>query len=244
MNHFTRSILLLSCGVLLLSGCRRAGTLSPPDAAPDPLLGVKTAAAAEKPASPADAEGFHFPEDRGGQLLSKLLEPSTKEPRENAVSGPRMLSPSTAVEKPALPMPAGEPNAPRRPEPKHPAVAAPGPLAEAIPLVGHRGTPRPPEALNLAAGPLARLPLVDVNRPLPLPPLGQPVPDRAPLDDPTTDASQAAAFAAVMPERTSPSPFTRLALPDPFENRQTVQLRVPLLEDTMPSTAAPRLPKP
>jgi hypothetical protein len=66
-----------------------------------------------------------------------------------------------------------------------------------------------------------RVPSRDVHEPLALPIQGQPVPDRASLDDPTTDASIAAALAAPIPARTTKAPFLKLTLPDPYEHRRT-----------------------
>src|SRR5262249_53072978 len=89
-----------------------------------------------------------------------------------------------------------------------------------------------------------RLPSPDVNRPVALPPLAQPVLDRAALDDQTSAASLDAALAAPVPQRSAPAPFLRLTLPDPFEHRQTVKLRAIPPEDLMPVAASPRLPRP
>ena len=110
--------------------------------------------------------------------------------------------------------------------------------------MGYRATPQPPEPGTLPAGELVRAPSVDVNRPPPLPGLGGPALDRAPLDDPTADGSLAAALAAAPPERTAPAPFQKLTVPDPFEHRQVVRLHTTPAEDTTPVAAAPRGPKP
>jgi hypothetical protein len=69
----------------------------------------------------------------------------------------------------------------------------------------------------------------DVNQPIPLPILAQPVSDRAPLDDPTADASTAAATSAPIPPRTRKAPFVKRTLPDPYDNRRT---EVPVPEES------------
>ena len=93
-------------------------------------------------------------------------------------------------------------------------------------------------------GPRFRLPSADVNQPVPLPVLARPAPDRAPLDDPTADASWTAAVAAAPPVRTAPVPFLRLNLPDPFELRDAIRLRHPPAEDPLPPPSAARPPWP
>jgi hypothetical protein len=76
-----------------------------------------------------------------------------------------------------------------------------------------------------------------------LPILARPVSDRASLEDPTGDASTAAALAATLPRRVIPAPFLRLSLPEPFEFRRPLTLAVPA-EATDPRTSTPQTPKP
>jgi hypothetical protein len=85
-------------------------------------------------------------------------------------------------------------------------------------------------------------PSVDVSLPAPLPILGRPVPDRAPLGDATLDASAAAALAAPLPRRTTPAPFLKMDAPDPYENRRPLRLPVPD-EPGTPVTGSPAPPK-
>lgn len=66
-----------------------------------------------------------------------------------------------------------------------------------------------------------RAPSPDVNQFIPLPILAQPISDRASLDDPTRDASTAAATAAPIPSRTRKAPFVKRTLPDPYDHRRT-----------------------
>jgi hypothetical protein len=196
-----------------------------------------------EPESPP-GDGFRFPDDQGGQLLGKLLTPSAKGPGEEDRSRPHQFPRSTAVETPSLPLPHGQPEVARLPLARPKTKPRPGPLPEGPPLSGYHDTPPPPEPQRLPAGERVRLPSEDVDRPVPLPLLGQASPDRAPLDDPTAEASQAAALAAAMPQRTTPAPFLKLTLPDPFENRQVVRLPALPPEVPTPVAAAPRPPKP
>lgn len=81
-------------------------------------------------------------------------------------------------------------------------------------------------SLSSLAGEPAR---ANVNQLIPLPILAQPAPDRASLDDPTRDASTAAAIAAPIPPRTRKAPFVKRTFPDPYERRRT---DVPVLEES------------
>src|SRR5580698_7080525 len=57
----------------------------------------------------------------------------------------------------------------------------------------------------------------NLNVPVPLPILvAQPLPDRASLEDPTTEVSLADAILGIIPKRTTPAPFQKQTLPDPF----------------------------
>jgi hypothetical protein len=86
------------------------------------------------------------------------------------------------------------------------------------------------------------VPSPDVNQPVPLPPLALQVVERPGQEDPTAEYSQAAVRATPPPVRTTPAPFQRLTLPDPFEHRQNVRLANPPAEDAKPVTASPRPP--
>jgi hypothetical protein len=101
----------------------------------------------------------------------------------------------------------------------------------------------PPQAQVLPAGERTRVSSPDPDQPIPLPILARPVPDRASLEDATTEASTAAALAGPLPRRTSPAPFLRLKLPEPYENRRPLSLPLPE-EDATPTAASPRTPKP
>jgi hypothetical protein len=82
-----------------------------------------------------------------------------------------------------------------------------------------------------------------VDQPAGVPTLGTPVPDRASLDDPTRDASREAALTAAPPPRSNPAPFLRPPSSDPFENRETIKVKTPLLEEAVPVSTPARTPK-
>jgi hypothetical protein len=238
-------VLLLGGAVSVLAGCGRQPVVV---LNPDGVALAKGADNGKDGDSPkgvaGGGEGFRFPGDPGGKHLGTLLPP-----RENfrlppeSPSGPRPHPALPALENPTLPPPLGQAALPRLSAEKASRPARPGPLPEDTPLLSYYGTPPQPHEPALTPGVLAKAPSPSVGRPVPPPVLGQPVPDPAPLDDPTTDASLAAALAAPMPSRTNPAPFLKLTLPDPFENRETGRLRGTPPEDGSPVAATPQLPK-
>jgi hypothetical protein len=161
---------------------------------------------------------FRFPDDRAGQILSKTLPPAEKAPAGHDAPAPRHLPTPAHLDKPSLSLPPSQADMPRLPAGKTPSLR-PRPLPEEPPLVGHKTDPLVPEVQYLHAGDRIHVPSADVNKPIPLPILAQPVSNRVPRDDATSDASLAAALAATPPGRMSPAPFLKLNLPDPFENR-------------------------
>jgi len=190
-------------------------------------------------------EEFRFPDDLGGRWLAKLLPPPAQMPLPpEAPSGPRRWLAPAALEKPDLPLPPQQASPARLPVAWTAAVLSPRPLPEETGLTGQKSDPEPPKGQELPAGPRVRLPVVDVNQPVPLPVLAQPLPDRAPLDDPTSEVSLAGALKAAPPVRNLPASFLRLVLPDPYEHRNAVRTRTPLAEEPTPPVSLPRLPRP
>jgi TolA-binding protein len=88
------------------------------------------------------------------------------------------------------------------------------------------------ELLNVLAKDLAK-----VN----LPRLGQPVPDRGPLGDVTSDLALAPIQTPQTVRREAPAPVVRQQAPDPFEFRGAVQLQAALREEVEPVRLPPRL---
>ena len=159
-----------------------------------------------------------------------------------APHNPRRPPPALDARPPVLPPPSIQPAPPPVPGERNRKTPAPR-LAIDETLGLGRGDPRPPEPRRLAVGARVRLPSPDVNQPIPLPILAQPTADRASLDDPTGDASAEAALAAAMPKRTMPVPYSRLTLPDPFDNRRPLGVPPPA-EDDRPRTGTVHPPKP
>jgi hypothetical protein len=187
-----------------------------------------------------DKTPFAFPDDQAGRLLEKLLRPGQPaSSRSGAALRAQASFASARVEDPTTPLTPVQVELPKiRLAPA--SMGRPRAVAEQVSLPGQ--DPRRPQTVGLPPGTRIRLESEDVNKPIPLPTLGQAQPDRAPLTDPTLEASVAAALAGRLPGRTAPAPFVRLNLPDPFENSHAVRLRTPPPESPSPSAAMPRTP--
>ena len=196
------------------------------------------------PAAPGPAQaaaGFPFPRDRAGKLVAATLQPAEKgfawrSAERRPWRGPRHL------EHPEVTLPPYRGDVVRL----SPAVARgavrPAALPEGPPLAHEQTDARPPEDLRLPAPALARLPAPNVEEPPPLPFLSGAQPDRPALTDPTGPASIDATLAGVVPVRTTPAPFERLNIPDPFEHYQTARLRLPPPETPPAPQQLPRTP--
>jgi hypothetical protein len=187
---------------------------------------------------------FAFPRDSGGALLAKLLPPDTA-----GAAGDRTTRPVPRPAPRSLEV-KSEPLVPLRAAGLVPTLPPPVKKQTLLPrLVTAEGLTEAservmlPEETLLPAVDRARVPSPDVNEPLALPILAQSVPDRAPLEDPTGDASTAAALTAALPQRVIPAPFLRLAIPEPFEFRRPLTLVVGG-ETADPHTSTPQTPRP
>ena len=181
-----------------------------------------------------DGDTFRFPKDKGGQLLSRLLAPPEKLPQVKLQPRPRHSPKAVEQPTPLLPpleaLPGVLADRPRRKFPPQPLLTPQQPLDDltaSAPL---------PETVQFPVSDRVRLPSVDVDRPPGLAVMAQPLPDREALVDPTLAASRLAVLAAPLPARTTPAPFLRLTLPDPFEHRNAIRLRKPLRPADMPNT--------
>jgi hypothetical protein len=188
-----------------------------------------------------DAPMFRFPDDAGGAILTKLLPPTElRGPLNEPNPGPRRLLPPPGLESPAHPLPPTQAPLPRMAGERNRAPLRPRLIAEET-LAGLRD-PVPPHSQSFYSGVRTRIDSPDPSRPPPLPPLGQPVPDRASLDDATGDASAAAAVAAPTAGRVGPAPYQKVSLPDPFEFHRPTAVTPPP-EDATPKTGSIQPPK-
>jgi hypothetical protein len=175
-----------------------------------------------------------LPRDKGSKLVADLLRPADKslvdELSKKRISGPASL------EHPEITAPAYKGLPPKLAVKAGGKAVRPKPAAEGIPFSGYFADPQLPVVVKLEGAALVKWPMPDPKQPTPLPILAQQRPDRAPLIDPTADASIDAALSGITPGRDNPAPFLRVNLPDPFENRQTIKVRNPLPEDPTPQT--------
>ncbi len=192
-------------------------------------------------ADDAKNEPFRFGDDRGGKLLSQLLPPTA--PRmadrfeKQSTRGP------AAIERPGLPLPTIATAVPRLAADSSRPALEPGAVAEDLPLSQYRATPRVPQDPSFYVADRIRVPSTDVNLPIPLPILAQPVSERPSVDEATMNASMAAAVAATMPVRMLAAPYIRFTIPNPFEFRDAVQSKTTLEEDPVPLSTSPKLPR-
>jgi hypothetical protein len=207
--------------------------------------GAARAQAADEPApaeekEPPAPEGFRFPDDAGGALLAKVLPPSQAGGlAADRSRGPRR-STRQSLDAPALPLPPSMPDLPRLPASKRQPLRPRLTLEEGLDdVASHSPLPQAP---TLPGGERVRVASPDVNAPVPLPVLARPASDRAPVEDVTGEASTAAALAAPMPQRTTPAPFLKLTVPDPYEHRRPLGLPLPA-ERAAPVAGSPTLPK-
>jgi hypothetical protein len=186
----------------------------------------------EEDANPS-GQGFHLPGDRGGQWLADKLPPHRNAPlAPSGVAAEPQRRPGTAnFDPPELPLPPNGAELPQPPLDTTSRPLRPHAMPGDGPLDWNRADPVGPRAKKLPEARRVRLPHVDVDEPLPLPALGQAQPDRAPLTNPTSDISRKAATAGSVPARTTPAPFIRTDLPDPFENQKVIRLRKPPPEE-------------
>jgi hypothetical protein len=189
-------------------------------------------------------DGFRFPDDKGGELLARLLPPALDAAalKDHVPHAPPRSKAPPNLEVPTLPLPPALPGMPRvNLEPKRPVLLPRLVLDETL---GEGVLLNLPEAHIFVTGEKMKDKGIDVNQPPPLPTQSQPVPDRASLEDPTLEASIVAAVAAKVPLRTGPVPFQRVSIPDPFENYNPVRLSQPPTEDSQPPVGPARNPKP
>ncbi len=222
-----RMLCCVSASMALL-GCSRSAVVMAPanPSRVEESSAEKTVARGR--AEDSERTSFTFPDDDGGALLAKVLPPQDVETtRPERTPSPPRSSASDFLKPPTLPLPSSHATLPHLPvdskrSPLHPRLIfdeTQSSLPDPPPL---------PQTPSLPDNGRIRVPSPDVNRPIPLPIRTLPVSDRASLDDPTMDASTAAATATPIPPRTRKAPFLQLTLPDPFDRRRT---RVPAPEE-------------
>ena len=230
---------LLFASLLLATGCGKAP--SPPVVAAADAPSVEAPYVAPAPSeptepSPKDPSGapaaFRFTDDRGGAILEKRLTP-TSSPMHSAsqppiptqrklpyyLTAPTSRSTETSSMPPRLPLPTRKPFLPVALPDRVPSDLAPAMLSL-------------PERGEIPTGPLTKVAGVDSSKPTELPILSaKPVPDRAPLTDPTLEFTARSVISANLPLRTQQTGFMKFNLPDPFEHSEAARPRTIFRED-------------
>jgi hypothetical protein len=230
----------LGCLLVSALGCSRSAVVVAPEGATRAEEPVATPLARGQNGE-TDGANFSFPDDAGGALLAKVLPPKeTAAARIDRVETARQPARPAEPKPPALPLPIAHAAMPRLPAPARPVPLQPRLVIEET-LDGLSHPLALPQIQSLPDAGRVRVPSVDVNEPLALPVVAHPVPDRASLDDPTAEASIAAALAAPIPSRTAKASFLKLTLPNPYEHRRPTT-GVDPAEQTEPPVGSPRTP--
>lgn len=197
-------------------------------------LGVLSVATSAASAQAPDAKSMQ-------NRIAAILEPNVKivpgdlgrkpleRPVVDRVANPEPTIPGAAVPTPILPIVARK-------------ATPPSVTREGMPLAFDRSEPLPPTPIVMPEQPLARVPSIDLEQPLPVPALAQQVRDRTAITDPSLEASVAASLAPQTPMRTQPVPFAPINLPDPFELQTQIRPRLPVDEKTQPPAIFPLPP--
>ena len=158
---------------------------------------------------------FAFPSDSGGKKLAAVLTPSAAlAPVALAGAGPK---PRTSdIDRGDLPLPKFVAKVPSLPNPTAKPVRPSAPV-ELIPADLGQAAAENPGAVKLAEKPLVR-----ATGPInpgagDVPPLARATPDRAPLEDPTTEIATQRAVNTPLPAPFLSVWFVRFTIPDPFE---------------------------
>lgn len=236
------TVLVLGLGVVGAVGCGRA------PARDKPVLYVSEGGTGSMRVDDDGKDGkkeekgpeFKLPADAAGKLLEQVLPPT---PRPGLLNSPTRRTPPAATPprlatlEPTLPdVPAPRPTPLKeRKDRSRPVVVTEEAVddgfdAPAVPVVPSFETLRKDRERSES-----------VHVPPPLPYLGTQIEDRVSFDDPTLDASTEAALIAPLPERTSAVPFTVLTVPEPFELRKPLDVKVPD-ERSSPQSGTPELP--
>jgi hypothetical protein len=234
-NRILPAAALVCAGLsAIVSGCSRQAIVVREEAAPQDSMALAAESLAE--VGTAEPEEFRFPDDTGGKLLAEVLLPSEKHsPPMEVAHQPGRHSPPAAWMEPELPILPSQQKLPRLTLANPLRVARPGQVVEELPLPHLSDGWLLLEGRSSPVGPRIRVSSPDVSQPPALPFLARQAPERVAVDDPTAEASAAAALALSPPPRLTSAPYLRLVLPDPFEHRRTVQLSCrPTEESSLP----------
>jgi hypothetical protein len=196
--------------------------------APAQEKGDKEGPKDEKPPDKVEkGEPFRFPGDAAGKLLGEVLPPAQRPgPFDDPTRPARRAAPPPRLSELEAELPLAPPFQPRpgpvvRREPR-PRMVTPAPADEGF------GEPQLPTRDEFGTLGRTREESEDASIPTPLPFLAEKPSSRAPLDDPSAEASARRILEGAMPERAAPPPYVRNAIPEPFEHRAPLPIPRPV----------------
>jgi hypothetical protein len=226
-RRFMTEMLISAC--LLASACQPSTPTARPATVELVAVEIQETKAAEAPPpiAPAVSGTFAFANDSGGKILGRLLPPTVPaQLPATPAAAPKPRRGLLGLERPEVPTAAPPTTLPAAPPAKQPPLR-PRPLPDNAPLLDMLLEAATPQRLELPAGERVRTPARDVNLPVELPTQARYQADRAPLEDPTAELSVEKANGRALPVRSTPAPFVRVNLPEPFEHRAAVKATTP-----------------
>jgi hypothetical protein len=198
--------------------------------APPPKIDAPMVAVAPKkdePAPPSPPPMFPFPKGEIGKLLPDVVRPPmpAAPSTEKFGTAPKPRTVSNKLTDPDS-LPKLVHSAPPLLTPK-PAAAAPTAPPERVPYDLGFGAAAVPARPQLPEAPGIAIKARDANVPPELPPTEKPTPDRASLDDPTSEPGNAVIVTKSPKPDLGIAAFLKVVLPDPFELGEQVKPKLP-----------------
>jgi hypothetical protein len=209
-------ILTFAALTALAAGCGRS---EPKPVAVPVIAAIEPAKPAVAAAGPEEAppprptpEPYRPPTDAAGRVVTAALAPAV--PPSPPLSGAAPRPRTSAFDRGELPLPPVVATVPTLPPP--PArPPRPSPPPEQVPADLGRLASDDPARVRMPQRPLAKSQAPSMLADLP--PLARPLPDRAPLEDPTVEIVAARTVFTALPLPAPAAWFARFGVPDPFE---------------------------
>lgn len=182
---------------------------------------IVTPVAAENPVKPPVPPVSASPDDLGGKAVGRALTPSLP-PAPGAPVTAKPKPRSTDIDRGEVPLPKVTASAAPLP-PRPTTVPRLSPPPENVPELARGG-----EVVRLPDSPGVRSPSPALPGATDVPPTGRPLPDRAPLTDPTADLADLRVVRTPLPTPDVRPWFAKFATPDPFEFAAQLKGKLPL----------------
>lgn len=219
-----RITLLIAVTGLFASGCGQSPPAVAQSETPRTLVVVEPTAEEPKsvppvpPVQPGQARPlaeFAYPDDTGGKKVAATLAPSLP-PAPVVAPTTKPKGRSSEIDRGELPLPKVTTTIPATPLPKAKSPR-PSPPAERVPPDVGSAAALDPSQEKLPERPGVKAPVVANPGAVDVPRLAILLPDRASLEDPTTEIAAARAVFTMLPLPFNPVWFVRFGIPDPFE---------------------------